>query len=399
MKIIFLKLFIFLIPASIQAQQDGYWDNKRITNKEIIVEARKKIIIQSEDFPVGTTEIVYRITVLNENQEMASSLVSVLKSIPDPTGISQGSAGAVFLLSKVVGDDVANYGIFSLEKYANEYKKTGKTDKACTFQNTPINKAVKLLTVGKSTCLNINTEKIYFGFESKNWVMNQKIILEIVPWVDNKLSRGWNIDNKQIILNQCKLSVPNSKLQNTDEFCVCQLEKLQQKYKFNEYQNLIQVEKETLLKTISTNCMKQTGQNKVLENAKRIEIESLIETQKYDIAINELIEFVKNENPKALDFNNLATCYLLTKQYKKALANAKKASLLDESELLVQLTLAHIFMFSNDLKASKNIHKLYKNQNINNHKSWKEKTILDFELFKKIGLPNDDFDKITRLLD
>ena len=98
----FLKIICFLLFSNNSfAQQDGYWDKERTTNKEIIVSAGQKIIIKSEDFPTGTTEIVYRITLLDENQQMASSLVSVLKSIPDPTGISQGSAGAVFLFSKV----------------------------------------------------------------------------------------------------------------------------------------------------------------------------------------------------------------------------------------------------------------------------------------------------------
>jgi len=45
---------------------------------------------------------------------MANSLVSVLKSIPDPTGISQGSAGAVLLLSKISGEDKCKYAIFQM---------------------------------------------------------------------------------------------------------------------------------------------------------------------------------------------------------------------------------------------------------------------------------------------
>jgi hypothetical protein len=39
----------------------------------------------------------------------------------------------------------------------------------------------------------------------KQWIMNQKIILE-VPWVDNKLSRGWTVENRKAIIDQCKTS-------------------------------------------------------------------------------------------------------------------------------------------------------------------------------------------------
>ena len=105
----FIVLFLLLITANtVFSQKDGYWDKTRATTEEISVSARDRIIIKTQDFPEGTTEVVYRITLLDKNQQMAGSLVSVLKAIPDPTGISQGSAGAVFILSKI------SYTLFSL---------------------------------------------------------------------------------------------------------------------------------------------------------------------------------------------------------------------------------------------------------------------------------------------
>ena len=126
-KKIFTLLFISISFQAVFAQKDGYWDKERAITKEIVVSARDRIVLKTEDFPEGTTEVVYRITLLDENQQLANSLVSVLKSIPDPTGISQGSAGAVFLLSKISGDDKCKYAIFSNEVLASEYKESGKT--------------------------------------------------------------------------------------------------------------------------------------------------------------------------------------------------------------------------------------------------------------------------------
>ena len=395
----FLTSFFLSVVFSSFAQQDGYWDKERTTNKQIELSAYKKLIVKSEDFPVGTTQIVYRITVLNENQVITSSLVDVLKAIPDPTGISKGSAGAVFLLSKISGDDKCIYNIFALEKYANEYTKSGKNDKACFFQNKPISSEAKLLSIGKSSCLNVNTENIYFGFESKNWVMNQKIVLEIVPWVDYKLSRGWNIQNKQQVLNQCKSSEIGKKVQNVDNFCICQLEKLQEKYRFAEFQNLLQAEKIIFLQKSDADCTTQTGENLFTDSKIRAAIDTLIKDKKYDLAIEKLLIISNKSTATASDFNNLSTCYLLTKQFQKALINSKKAVNLDPNELLFQLNFAHVLMFLNDIKASKNIHDKFKNQNINTNQSWIEKTKIDFELFEKMGLPNDNFNKILRILD
>lgn len=117
----FLVLFLISINT-VFSQKDGYWDKTRATTEEISVSARDRIIIKTQDFPEGTTEVVYRITLLDKNQQMAGSLVSVLKAIPDPTGISQGSAGAVFILSKISGDDKCKYAVFSSAELAAKYK-------------------------------------------------------------------------------------------------------------------------------------------------------------------------------------------------------------------------------------------------------------------------------------
>ena len=105
-------LFTAIVFQTSFAQKDGYWDKARATTEEISVSARDRIIIKTQDFPEGTTEVVFRITLLDKNQQMAGSLVSVLKAIPDPTGISQGSAGAIFILSKISGDDKCKYAVF-----------------------------------------------------------------------------------------------------------------------------------------------------------------------------------------------------------------------------------------------------------------------------------------------
>ena len=67
------KIFVLFLISSFYnafAQKDGYWDKERATTKEIIVSAGDRITIKTEDLPVGTTEIVYRITLLDENQQM-----------------------------------------------------------------------------------------------------------------------------------------------------------------------------------------------------------------------------------------------------------------------------------------------------------------------------------------
>ena len=93
-----------LFSISTFSQKDGFGIKNEQPQRNYTF-SWKRALIKTEDWPVGTTEFVYRITVLDENQKLTSSLVSVLKAIPDPSGISQGTAGAIQLTSAISGDD------------------------------------------------------------------------------------------------------------------------------------------------------------------------------------------------------------------------------------------------------------------------------------------------------
>lgn len=399
-----LKIFlIFLSTVFFQsaiAQSDGYWDKDRATSKEIILGAGKRIAVKSEDLPVGTTEIVYRITLLDENQQMANSLVSLLKAIPDPTGISQGSAGAVFLLSKASGDDKCTYAAFNAAALAETYSETGKTDKACLFQNTPVNKDAKRLTVGKSTCLTANSENIWFGFESQNWVMKQKIVLEIVPWVNSKLGRGWNADNKNQIVKICNNLKELKSVKKKDAFCSNFLNAVMEKYTYREFTQLLSVEKSAEIERITLESLKKSGEEYILLNPIRNEAYQLFTNGKTDQAILLLQREIFDKGYAVpLDYSTLGEYYLLSKQFAKAENAFNKGFSLDPSELNFQLNLAHVYLFTDRVDESKDIHRKYKNQNVVVDLSWKQQVEKDFADFKKRGFPDKNFKKILRILD
>ncbi|PKW20897.1 tetratricopeptide repeat protein [Flavobacterium lindanitolerans] len=397
-KITFL-LFLVLAQSAF-SQQDGYWDKERATTKEIIVSAGEKITVKTEDLPMGTTEIVYRITILDENQQMANSLSSLLKAIPDPSGISQGAAGAVFLTSKISGDDKCKYGIFSSNAFAKEYKEKGKTDNACLFQNSPVNKEARRLSIDKSSCLKTGQEYLWFGFESMNWIMKQKIVLEIVPWVDNKLSRGWTLENRQTIIRQIKASDLAKKMLNADDFSLCILEKMQKRYKFQEFQNLLAIEKNKAFKDFGNACLLEKPANKSILTAIRLDAMQYFKNRKYEQAIDLLqTGIMENGNASVLDYNALGQYYLYSKQFDKAMKALKEGEGKDESELLIQLNMAHVYLLKGDYKKAKEIHKKYRGQNVTPTLSWKARTQFDFDDLRKAGFVSDDFDRILKLLE
>ena len=396
----FIVIFLFLFTANtVLAQKDGYWDKTRATTEEISVSARDRIVIKTQDFPEGTTEVVYRITLLDKNQQMASSLVSVLKAIPDPTGISQGSAGAVFILSKISGDDKCKYAVFSSADLAKKYKESGKTDNACLVQDTPVSKDAKLLSTDKSACMQASSGNLWFGFESKNWIMSQKIIFEVVPWVDNKLSRGWTLENRKAIIDQCKTSNLAQKMSNSDDFCVCILDKIQSKYKFKEFQKLLAVERGKAFKDFGDNCFGESSLSKSVYDDLRKQAAVLAKQGKQGEAISKLTIIINDGKATALDYSAIGNSYLLTKQYGKAIKFLKDGEKLDHVELLIKLNLAHAYLLNDNYAMAKAIYKKYQSQNVTDSLSWRQKVKQDFAAFKKEGIASNDFERVLKLMD
>jgi tetratricopeptide (TPR) repeat protein len=396
----FIVLFLLLITANtVFSQKDGYWDKTRATTEEISVSARDRIIIKTQDFPEGTTEVVYRITLLDKNQQMAGSLVSVLKAIPDPTGISQGSAGAVFILSKISGDDKCKYAVFSSADLASKYKESGKTDDACLVQDTPVSKDAKRLSTEKSACMQSNSGNLWFGFESKNWIMNQKIILEVVPWVDNKLSRGWTIENRKAIIDQCKTSNLAQKMTNSDDFCVCILDKIQSKYKYKEFQKLLTVERAKAFKDFGNSCFGESSLSKSVYDDLRKQAAALAKQGKQGEAIQKLTTIINDGKATALDYNAIGSSYVLTKQYGKAIKFLKEGEKLDDTELLIKLNLAHAYLLNDNYASAKAIYKEYLSQNVTDSLSWTQKIKQDFAAFKKAGIVSNDFERVLKLME
>lgn len=398
-KILTLSLLFLSHIALFSQSKEGYWDQIRTTNQTFSIKAGESKIIKSEDFPEGTTEFVYRITILDKNQQISSSLTSLLKSIPDPTGISQGAAGGVFLLSTISGEDKSKYAVFSSQNEAENYTKTKKTDKACFFQEKPINKEAKVLSL-QASCFTASSKNVFFTFESDNWVLNQTIVLEIVPWIDLNLSRGWNASSKLELLALCKSQKIFALLTKKEAYSAQFIEKITQKYSRKEFHNLIAVEKNQYLDAISEQIITKNGELEVLHNQIRETANKAFLKGEIDEAITLLKnEFFAKKKASAIDYYHLSRYYLVSKQFDKAEKICKEGIAMDSAEIPLQLQLAHIYLLTDRLPLAKTIHSNYKNQNINATTDWKSQTIADFLLFEKYQLPNNDFKKIIRLLD
>lgn len=394
-----LNVLFALFSSFVLAQsKDGYWDNIRTTNETIVLGAGKKKMIKTADFPLGTTEVVYRISILDDNQKISSSLVSVLKAIPDPTGISQGSAGAVFLSSTISGDDKCKYAVFGNEKDALEYEKSSVLKNACVVQNEPINKEAKLLSE-KSKCLNGN-QNLWFVFESDNWIMKQKIVFEVVPWVDYKFKNGWTNAAKKELLSEIENNDIFKFINQKDKLLGYFIETFTAKYNFNEFKEIIPAEKAKAFNDVMDESLKKSGLMKSYLDGIRAEAKRFLLAKEYEKGMS-LIEneIIQKGRATDLDYGLQGDFYLMTKQYIKAEVAIKKAISMNATNIEHQLRLAHVYLFSDRVSDAKDIHKKYRSNNVSSSKSWVQATKEDFENFRKNDLPTDDFKKILRILE
>lgn len=387
-----------LFSSSIFAQKDGFWDKERATSKEIILTAGKRALIKTEELPSGTTEFVFRITLLNEGQKLTSSLVSVLKAIPDPTGISQGAAGAIHLTSAISGDDKCTYAIFNESNQANQFLKDGSSDKACFEQKEKVNKEVKLISMS-STCLT-NIPNLWFGFESQNWLMNQKIVLEVVPWVDYNVSRGWTKQTKKEIEKMCTSFSFYHQLSKKEIFTGEFINLFTERYKYAEFKSMLDSEKATINSEITLQSLNNTKQMNDFIELKRKTAWDFYKKGEYQKAISFIQdEIIDNKWAQAKDYSALGDIYIETKQFILAKESYFKATELDSNHLWYQLKYANALVFNDELSEAKEIHKKYKSNNIDAKTSWTQQAKLDIAFYKSKGLNVADFKKILRILE
>ncbi|OWP85495.1 hypothetical protein BWK60_13800, partial [Flavobacterium covae] len=305
-------LFILNLFVGYTQTPSGYWDNQRGTTKEVNLSAGEKGVVKIQDLPVGTTEIAYRITLLDENQKMVNDLSSVLKAIPDPYFIGKGTGSAISLVSSISGVDKCTYAVFLDESSSNDFVKTESVQKACLYQKNPISKDARLISL-KSTCLNENTKNLWFTFKNQNWLMSEKIILEVIPWVDNIASRGWTKKNKENVIENIKhISLSkNLKSDVSNSIAFCLLNKVMEKYRFQDFLNLSKEEQILFVEQNDPICFKQANNMSFYNNLICQQAENLFKNKREEEAINWIQnKLITTEYANALDYNFLAEMYM-----------------------------------------------------------------------------------------
>jgi uncharacterized protein HemY len=189
-------------------------------------------------------------------------------------------------------------------------------------------------------------------------------------------------------------------LDNRDLFLGNFINAYTKKHIYSDYQKLLKVEKLTAVEACIKESLTSSGQMNSYLNYVREDSRMLHYNKKTEEAIlkmqNEIID-TKLATDK--DYGFLGNLYLATKQFIKAEEALKKGIELKPTELLHQLKLAHVYMFTDRIKEAKSIHKKYQLNSLSNLKTWKDQTQIDFKQFEENGFDSSNFKKMLRVLD
>ncbi|MFY7958069.1 MAG: tetratricopeptide repeat protein, partial [Flavobacterium macrobrachii] len=227
-----------------------------------------------------------------------------------------------------------------------------------------------------------------------------KIVLEVVPWVDYKASRGWDKTAKNEILNLTKKLPVVSKLNKKDAFYAAFIENISKKFTYREFFQLLAVEKNSAIEKLIEESLKETGEVKAYYDIIREKSNAAFQKGNYEEAISILsTEMFAKNRATYIDYRILGDYYLYSRQFTKAEETYNKGIKLNPSEIHFQLNLTHVFLFTDRISEAKDIHKKYVHESLSNGKTWIAQTKLDFTTFEKHGLPTDDFKKILRVIE
>jgi hypothetical protein len=141
-----------------------------------------------------------------------------------PSSYAQGGAAALSLLDKFGGDNKGAFHIFQTSNDAQYYIDTQEPDNSCYDSEQDIPGEKNYMIIDEGQCLTSNTTNLYFAFFNNNYVYDETVVLEVMPWIDNVASRGWTTEVKENFINNCIGLEQLAEFSNPEKFCQCILQ-------------------------------------------------------------------------------------------------------------------------------------------------------------------------------
>lgn len=188
-------ILLLILNYSFSQNINGYWDTNRKTSS-IIKLSKGQLGHLEVKLPKGTTEIAYRIVPTSKYIGALDDFSEALKNSGNSKALAAGYTAS--FISKLSGDVKCRYGIFNNIQSINNFYTNSDFSTGCHFRYDIINKyEVNVLRKEDSPCLFNSPSTIWFAFKSENYIFDQDVIVEVIPWVQNSNINETQLNSKR----------------------------------------------------------------------------------------------------------------------------------------------------------------------------------------------------------
>lgn len=383
--------------VTVSAAQNFYLDSRIVSN----INGRSRLTIPV-NLPEGTVKWFYSFAAVESKNEPLEwvGLAGQLTKLYDRTGIA---SEVINRLVKPTGTSSCDIYVLNTEGISTFLNKTDENfsyDK----ENSRLNFTGGVVEVPFKTSnivLGLSNPSVKSGINLK--VEVTALVVKVVKKDFAKNQATWTKEAKANIYTQMTYLFDGKKSAAADAIMLCAMDSVSKMYALEEYNQLLNNEKNSKLTSIVQECFSKTGnQNLGIEMGEIANLKSRRDAAEQSGNFNEMLKLSQkiedmgySSQPNRI---KLMRANLLTGQYDNALSMADLMHRLTPSDWTINLHLAHAYLFKNQYDKAEKQYLKYKNQVNTEGVRWEQIVSDDFNFFIKNKVFNSRYTDIKKKL-
>ena len=396
--------------VTLSAPQSFYLDSRIVSQ----INGRSRLTIPVQ-LPEGAIRWYYSFAAMESKNEPMEwvGLAAQLTKLVDKTGIT-----AAFISRFVSPTGTAACDIYVLDTEGGKFFEAKEDKKWDYDRNTS-----KLNMMGGVVESYVSKPNLVIGMSNPSLKSGINVRVEISAVVA-KLSPKYNANRqlkdasseqlwigaqREALFHDFESRFEGKMTPSVSEVSMCMMSKVIHHFTPKEFDAKAKVEKEALFSWIKKDCYVETH-NENLESRMtelddmRLKINTLEQSGDF-VAMAALAERTTLEFPSVAIQTKQMRALLLANELSRAQTLAESLARMNESDLEIQLNLAHIYLLSNDYKKAEKLYKKFENQQLNvsngthtEGETWEQMVATDFDFFMKNKIYSGYFSNIKKKL-
>lgn len=384
--------------VTVAPAQNFYLDSRIVSN----LNGRSRLVVPVS-LPEGTVKWYYSFAATDSKGEPLEwvGLAGQLTKLVDRTGIA----------SELINRLVKPSGTASCDIYVLDTEGVkafeAKDDKALVYDK----EVARLNMTGGVVEVGLKNSKPFLGFSNPSVKSGINVKIEITALVDksNKAELAlqkqntWSKTAKNELFNRMSYFFDGKKSMETDAIMVCATDSLTKTLNLSEYTQLLDKEKDTYISNTLQACFIKTGNQRIgVEMGEIAQLKAQRDAAEQSGQFSEMLQLAQKIEAKGYSSQpnriKLMRANLLVGQYDTALSMADLMARLSPNDWVINLHLAHAYLFKNQYDKAEKQYLKFKNQVNTEGVRWEQTVADDFNFFIKNKVFNSRYVDIKKKL-